>query len=311
MRIRREFRRRREREYLKYRERATETVSVINRFYESVRKRIRDSLSRITKRITDNVRKSTAERAVTARKLKVMGYSAVATDSREVAHTDIVMNTRYSGIMDTLMKNVTTLSMSGLFNIPENFENFDETKAFCEHYFTPYIATKDHFTMYAIKLTPLTVEKLKGENADFYVSYELEMEKHVSPHKRVAHYLTQILEYLLNLLRRKPKRERIRKKHKGHYGKIDYNEPIHDILDCKFDGISTTKLLYCLLNSYWLKRWKALSLGYPELANHITNVSVLVLFRRKGKYTKLYPDIHKKAEVEDKLRKHAYYKVKS
>jgi len=309
MRVRRDLRRRREREYLKYREFATQTVNTINRFYESIRKRIKDGLSKISRRNVSNTAKSTTERVKTAKKLRVTEYSAIATDSRTEAWTDTVMVNRYSNIMDTLMNNVKTLSMSGLFNIPPDFTNFDETKAFCEHYYAPYIGNKDHFTMYAIKLTPLTTEKLKEENADFYVSYELEMGKHVSPFKRVSHYLTQILEYLLNLLRRKPKRERIRKKHKGHYGKIRYDEPIHDVLDCKFDGISQTKLLYCLLNSYWLKRWKALSLGMPELANRITNVSVLILFRRKGIYTKRYPDIHKKAEVSDKLGKHAYYKV--
>ena len=192
MRVRRDLRRRREREYLKYREFATQTVNTINRFYESIRKRIKDGLSKISRRNVSNTAKSTTERVKTAKKLRVTEYSAIATDSRTEAWTDTVMVNRYSNIMDTLMNNVKTLSMSGLFNIPPDFTNFDETKAFCEHYYAPYIGNKDHFTMYAIKLTPLTTEKLKEENADFYVSYELEMGKHVSPFKRVSHYLTLI-----------------------------------------------------------------------------------------------------------------------
>jgi len=308
MRVKREAKRRREREYLSYRERAYESFRAITERYKAIRDRIHSYVHRIRDRfnnIADSIRKRAIE---TAEKAKLEGKANVSYSSRDEAVRDITAYDRYAENLDLLMNNIKLMSQAGLLYIPEDFPMLSSTKALAEYYFAPYIASHDHFTMYAIKLTPLTISRLANELADFYVNYELELKDYLSPYRRAADYFMFLFELLLSLMRKKGKREKVRNKSKGHYGRISYNEPIHDMITVDFTPYSTSKLIHCILNSYWLKRWKAMSIGFPELANKIIHSSVLAILTRKSKYSRLYPDLNKKAELEDRLKRLRYYR---
>ena len=80
------------------------------------------------------------------------------------------------------------------------------------------------------------------------------------------------------------------------------------MITVSLDGYSTSKLIHCILDSYWLKRWKAMSIGFPELANRIIHTSILAILARRAKYTRRYPDIYKKAEVRDRVKAMRYYR---
>ena len=310
MRVKRERRRVLEREYLSYRERAYESLRAINERYRAIRDRISDNVRRIRDRYS-NVAISIRSRTIeTAKKAKLEGKANVSYSSRDEAVRDKAIYERYAENLDLLINNIKLLSQAGLPYIPEDFPMLSSTKALAEYYFTPYIPAHDHFTMYAVKLTPLTISRLAGELADFYVNYELELKDYLSPYRRVADYFMNLFELLLSLMRKKGRRERVRNKSKGHYGRISYNEPIHDMITTDFTPYSSSKLIHCILDSYWLKRWKAMSIGFPELANKIIHSSVLAILVRKGRYTKLYPDLNKKAELEDRLRRLRYYRRK-
>ena len=310
MRVRREFRRRREREYLSYRERAYESLRAINERYRAIRDRIHSYVHRIRDRFSNIARNIRSRTIESAEKAKLEGKANVSYVSRDEAVRDKAIYDRYAENLDLLINNIKLMSQAGLLYIPEDFPMLSSTKALAEYYFTPYIPAHDHYTMYAVKLTPLTIKQLAEELADFYVNYELELKDYISPYRRVADYFMNLFELLLSLMRKKGRREKVRNKSKGHYGRISYNEPIHDMITVSLDGYSTSKLIHCILNSYWLKRWKAMSIGFPELANKIIHSSVLAILVRKGRYTKLFPDLNKKAEVEDRLRRLRYYRRK-
>ena len=311
MRVKRERVRRLEKTYLKYRERVKEVVSDVRERYKAIRKRIHNIADNIRDRFSDIAHRINKDRIERAKKEKLEGKATVSYISRDEAITDKTINDRYSDVLDLVINNIKILSQSGMLYIPENFTLFDQTKAIASYYFAPYIPSHDHFTMYAVKLTPLTIKQLANELADFYVNYELEMKDYTSPYSHVADYYMQLFEMLLNLMRRKSKRERVRNKSKGHYGRISYNEPIHDMITVDFTPYSTSKLICCILNSYWLKRWKAMSIGRPELANKMLHSSILAIIRRKGKYTKKYPDLVKKVEVEERHKLHSYHRIYS
>jgi len=308
MRVRREAKRRREREYLSYRERAYESLRAINERYKAIRDRIHSYMRRLRDSVNNAVSKAVKASRETAKELKLVGKANVSYVSRDEAVRDKAIYDRYAENLDLLINNIKLMSQAGLLYIPEDFPMLNATKALAEYYFTPYIPAHDHYTMYAVKLTPLTISRLAGELADFYVNYELELKDYLSPYRRVADYFMNLFELLLSLMRKKSKRERVRNKSKGHYGRISYNEPIHDMITVSLDGYSTSKLIHCILDSYWLKRWKAMSIGFPELANRIIHTSILAILARRAKYTRRYPDIYKKAEVRDRVKAMRYYR---
>jgi len=160
------------------------------------------------------------------------------------------------------------------------------TKELARMYMTNLHPDEHHFTMNAIRLTDLTIQFLKGMKADFYVSYQISVDKLASPWSRVANILLQLAEFLSELMRRKGRREHVRNKSKGHYGTVKYDEPIHVVIDVNRVPVDELPLNTILGCSYEFMRFKAISLGRPELANRIETYGVYVIPIRKGKLTR-------------------------
>ncbi|MCD6132340.1 MAG: hypothetical protein J7J61_09595 [Candidatus Hydrothermae bacterium] len=306
MRVKHEAKRRREREYLRYRYTVTKTVERIREHAKRVRDRISDTLRNVRNRVSSIINSATKRNLQKAKETELSDKARLSVDSRDEVNRDILTVQNYLADLDTVINNIRLLSQNGLLFIPSDYPQLNLTKALATYYFTPYIPNNEHFTMYAVKLTPLTVQKLAGEMADFYVSYQVDSDELLNPYVRVADWYMNLFELLLTFMRKKGRREKARGRSKGHYGVIKYDEPIHDMITVSLDGYSTIKLIHCIGQSYLLKRFKAMSLGFPELANRLDSVAVLAILRRKAKYTRRYPDLSKKAELHDRYNAHRY-----
>ena len=308
MRVKRERKRRLEREYLRYRDTVTKAVERIRENVKRVSDRIRNNLRNIRDRVSNAISNANQRNLQKAKAMELSDKARLSVDSRDEANRDVLAVQNYMADLDTVINNIRLLSQNGLLFIPTDFPQLNLTKALATYYFTPYIPNNEHFTMYAVKLTPLTVQKLANELADFYVSYQVDTDKLLNPYMRVADWFMNLFEMLLTFMRKKGRREKARGRSKGHYGVIRYDEPIHDMITVSLDGYSTLKLIHCIGQSYLLKRFKAMSLGFPELANYLDSVAVLAILRRKAKYTRLYPHKSKKAELYERFSKHRYIK---
>jgi len=174
------------------------------------------------------------------------------------------------------------------------------TKELGRMYMTNMHPDDHHFTMNAIRLTDLTMQFLKDMKADFYVAYQIGVDKLASPWTRVANVLLQLAEFLSELMRRKGRREHVRNKSKGHYGVVRYDEPIHTVIDVNRVPVDERPLNALLGNTYTLCRDKARSLGRPELANRIETVGIYVIPERRAKLTR------KKALIENPTLSYYY-----
>jgi len=306
MRVKRERKRRLEREYLRYRDTVTKAVRRINEHVKRVSNRIRNNLRNIRDRVSNAISNANQRNLQKAKAMELSDKARLSVDSRDEANRDVLAAQNYMADLDTVINNIRLLSQNGLLFIPTDFPQLNLTKALATYYFTPYIPNNEHFTMYAVKLTPLTVQKLANELADFYVSYQVDTDKLLNPYMRVADWFMNLFEMLLTFMRKKGRREKARGRSKGHYGVIRYDEPIHDMITTDLSGYSTLKLIHCIGQSYTLKRFKAMSLGFPELANYLDSVAVLAILRRKAKSTRRYPDKSKKAELYDRYSDHRY-----
>jgi len=160
------------------------------------------------------------------------------------------------------------------------------TKELGRMYMTNLHPDDHHFTMNAIRLTDLTMQFLKDMKADFYVAYQADLQDMVSVWTRVCNILLMLAEFLMELMRRKGRREHVRNKSKGHYGVIRYDEPIHTVIDVNRVPVDEQPLNSLLGNTYTLCRDKARSLGRPELANRIRTVGIYVIPERRSKLSR-------------------------
>ena len=173
---------------------------------------------------------------------------------------------------------------AGYGGIPKTEDSL--THEIAQRYYTPLNATDHHFTGNFVRLTDLTYQFLEGMKADFNIAYQTEIGNLSSAWSRVANTMLQLAEFLSELMRRKSKRERVRNKSKGHYGVVDYNEPIHTVIDLNRIPVDEQPLNSLLGNTYNLARDKARSVGRPELANRIITTGIYVIPERKSKLAK-------------------------
>jgi len=187
-------------------------------------------------------------------------------------------------VIRDVFRRIINYARAGFGGIPREEDSL--THEIAQRYYTPLNATDHHFTGNFIRLTDMTMQFLEGMRADFNVAYQTEVGNLTSPWTRVANVMLQLAEFLSELMRRKSKRERVRNKSKGHYGVIDYDEPIHTVIDFNRIPIDEQPLNSLLGNTYNLARDKARSVGRPELANRIITVGVYVIPERKSKLAK-------------------------
>jgi len=187
-------------------------------------------------------------------------------------------------VIRNVFKRIINYAKAGFGGIPETEDSL--THEIAQRYYTPLNATDHHFTGNFVRLTDLTYQFLEGMKADFNIAYQSEIGNLSSPWTRVANVMLQLAEFLSELMRRKSKRERVRNKSKGHYGVVDYDEPIHTVIDLNRIPVDEQPLNSLLGNTYNLARDKARSVGRPELANRIITTGIYVIPERKSKLAK-------------------------
>ncbi len=224
---------------------------------------------------------------------------AVRTDlERSMTNKEISLLRYGLDIIRDKLSRIINYAKAGFSGIPKTEDSL--THELAQIYYTPLNSDDHHFTMNAVRLTDLTMQFLEGTKADFYVSYQTEIGNLSSPWTRVANVLLQLAEFLSELMRRKGKRERVRNKSKGHYGVVQYDEPIHTVIDYNRVPVDEIPLNSALGNTYNIARDKARSVGRPELANRIISVGVYVIPERKSKLSK------KPAIVNDPMLSYEY-----
>ncbi|RLF41149.1 MAG: hypothetical protein DRN12_03795 [Thermoplasmata archaeon] len=180
------------------------------------------------------------------------------------------------------------------------------THELARHYYAPMHPTVHHFTANMLRLTDLTMQFLKDMKAEFYTGYKVDLKDLASPFTRVANVLLQLAEFLELLMRKKGRREKVRKKARGHYGIVHYDEPVHTIVDVNLIPVDELPLNTILGNTYEFARHKAMSLGKPELATKFMALGVYIIPERK---------VFKKESFERdallsytfRVRKHTYW----
>jgi len=187
-------------------------------------------------------------------------------------------------VIRDVFRRIINYAKAGFGGIPREEDSL--THEIAQRYYTPLNADNHHFTGNFVRLTDLTYQFMEGMRADFNVAYQTEIGNLTSPWTRVANVMLQLAEFLSELMRRKGRRERVRNKSKGHYGVIDYDEPIHTVIDFNRIPIDEQPLNSLLGNTYNLARDKARSVGRPELANRIVTTGIYVIPERKSKLAK-------------------------
>jgi len=187
-------------------------------------------------------------------------------------------------IIREIFRRLIGYAKAGYGGIPETEDSL--THEIAQRYYTPLNSDNHHFTANFIRVTDLTMQFLQDMKADFNVAYQTEIGNLASAWTRVANVMLQLAEFLSELMRRKSKRERVRNKSKGHYGVVDYDEPIHTVIDLNRIPVDEQPLNSLLGNTYNLARDKARSVGRPELANRIISTGIYVIPERKSKLAK-------------------------
>ncbi|RKY29422.1 MAG: hypothetical protein DRP74_08830, partial [Candidatus Omnitrophota bacterium] len=260
---------------------------IVRRDNEAVK--LRKAVSFRLKEVEDKIARSIVYVRSTERRKALMEIYALAKSVRcelERTETQKEISLLQLGVdfVRGIITKIVNYAKAGFSGIPKTEDSI--THELAQRYYTVLNADNHHFTMNAVRLTDLTAKFLEGMNADFFVSYQIDMGKMTSPWTRVANTLLQLAEFLSELMRRKGRRERVRNKSKGHYGTVKYDEPIHTIIDLNRIPVDEQPLNTLLGNSYVFMRDKAISLGRPELANRIISWGIYVIPERKSKLSK-------------------------
>jgi len=266
-------------------------ISVILRGDEEA-VRMRKAVSFRLKEVEDKIARSIIYVRSTERRKALMEIYALAKSvrcdlERTEAQKEISLLQLGVEYIRGIIYKIVNYAKAGFSGIPKTEDSI--THELAQKYYTVLNADNHHFTMNAIRLTDLTAKFLEGMNADFFVSYQIDIGKMSSAWTRVANTLLQLAEFLTELMRRKGRRERVRNKSKGHYGTVKYDEPIHTIIDLNRIPVDEQPLNTLLGNSYVFMRDKAISLGRPELANRIISWGIYVIPERKSKLSKRKP----------------------
>ena len=260
---------------------------IVKRDEEAVR--MRKELTERLRDVEDEIAKSIIYvRSIERRKALMEIYALAKSIREDIERTDAK---KEIGLLEYGVENVRerfrrliNYAKAGYGGIPKTEDSL--THEIAQRYYTPLNATDHHFTGNFVRLTDLTMQFLEGMKADFNVAYQSEIGNLTSAWSRVANVMLQLAEFLSELTRRKRKRERVRNKSKGHYGVVDYDEPIHTVIDFNRIPVDEQSLNVLLGNTYNLARDKARSVGRPELANRIISTGIYVIPERKSKLAK-------------------------
>lgn len=290
---------------------------IVSDIGEKLRQSVNNVFNTNNRRFEDNrneiVRKRTTKKRDIVKQMieqrELSDFARVSYEHQDYINPDIIHYNNYEALVSEATDTIADLSRAGMGYIPSDYENLGYLKAFAKDFYCPINPDTIHFNMNAVKITDLTVTNLKNRKADFFVFHTEEVKDLRTPYSRVADAMRYMYFLLERILRQKSNRERNRRKHKGHWGVIQLNEPIHTIIDTAFRPILSTKLNLILGSPYWLKRDKAISMGRPELANRIKTVGVLAIIERKSKTTKKEKHFGERWMIYERIKRGKHFKT--
>jgi len=308
MRVKRERRRREERVIARYEKTIAnyraELSLLAKRNALVIRAVIRDVRKEDIKRIRDSLAKARLEAEKHRMPAKAQHQPHETLRDRAV---ELNWWLNYANQAAEAIKAIANASKAGLAGLPAGLPPL--TYEFAKDFYT-YLAPYDaHFSMYALRLNDLTIRLLEGLKADYYVAVGYKLEDVLSPYERPANIWYWLLELMLNYMLKKQRREKIRSKSKGHYGVINYEEPIHTAIDINRIGQFTQPLRTCIAHHYQLLKDKAFSLGYPHKWHKLSYIGVFGIIERKSKYSKKPNYYSQPISIYDRLKWLRRYKL--
>ena len=244
-----------------------------------------------------------AQRTVeTVRAIKLRAEAIRSDEHRLLAAIEKIWTDYYYPQLQDIVATTAMLSKAGMMFITPDTPNRGLVKAFARYFYCPTNPDVIHGSIYAVRLTPLTFNYLEGENADFYIMSEVTQEQLNSQVVERPNPIYHLLEYLRYIMANKQRKERFRKKRKGHWGVIAKDEELTPVYTSWLEEKHKVKLYHFLLCSYCRKWYEAQSIGKPELFGRIKHVNVVAIVGRKGSVTRRWGSRVDKWALTDRLR---------
>lgn len=278
----------------------------VNETYEESNKRLKNELNTITQKRSEE-RRSKAKTHV--KSVRLRDFANVSFEHSDYVTPDIIHVDNYPDKINDAIDYLSTMSKAGMSYIPSDHYDLSYIKAVAKDFYCALNTDNIHFYMNAIRIDDLTVKRLENKDADFFVFHTEDVKDMRTPFTRITDALRHMYFLLERILRQKSDRERTRRKHKGHWGKIRKDEPIHTIINTAFIPVLETKLKLILGSTYWLKRDKAMSMGRPELANRLKTVGVIAVIGRKTRTTKKESHFNEKWMIYERLKRGKHFKT--
>ena len=256
-------------------------ANITNRYVDSIRqllRKVRERENKLFNRYARNYRLRTSSLIT---KLTPTKYGYVQLENRLKARVDSYWETNYSAQLPELCTTLAKLSINSYQGLPPELAGNGLIRAFTRHYYCPANSSYLHGTICAVAITPLTLKYLKGLAADFFIMATTSIKNLVNRLVNRSNPVFHLFEYLKELLRRKPRRERFRKKRKGHFGFISKSELIHTVYTSWLEERRPKPLGHLAYCSYCLKQAEAQSIGLPEQLARIEHVHVIAVINRK------------------------------
>jgi len=258
---------------------------------------------RIQKRIREAYKERAEELVKDLKKRKFTVY-AIFTNTEELkSRIEQNLINRYGARLDELIYTLTEYSRNAFSGIPPTESEPDMVKAVGRYLYCPFNQDEIHTTACAIRLTPLTAERLRGLEADFYIIVSNNPEDLQAVIIERSNPVYHVMEFLRKILQKKRRGERHTRKRKGHYGIIDKNEPIHLVYTNWFEERFTLPLWHVINCGYCRKLFESFTIGIPQRGFRVRDINVVAIIGRKGVTTKRYGKVIAKWSVYDRSRR--------
>ena len=258
-----------------------DTIMENRRFLTAMHKRIQ-------KRIRDHYKEQAKRIIEEAKKRKFTIYAVFNNPEELKAKIEQNIINRYAVELDSLISALADFSRNSFNAIPPNTPNADKIKAVGRYLYCPFNANEIHSTACAIRLTPLTAEKLQGLEADFYIIVANNPEDLQAILIERSNPVYHVMEFLRRILAKKRRGEKHTRKRKGHYGVIKRDERIHMVYTNWFEERYSLPLWHVINCSYCRKLFESFTIGIPQRGFRVADINIVAIIQRKGRSTKLY-----------------------
>jgi len=236
------------------------------------------------------------------RAMKLKTEAIIQDEHRLLAAIEKMWTDYYYPQLQELVGTLAELSSNGMMFIPPETPNRGLVKAFARYFYCPTNPSEIHGSIMAVRITPLTMQYLEGLNADMYIVAQVTPEQLASQAVERSNPEYHLLEYLRYIMANKRRKERFRKKRKGHYGTISSDELLTPVYTNWLEERHKVKLGHFINCSYCRKWYEAQSIGKPELFGELKHVNVVAIIGRKGKVTKQWGSRVDKWALTERLR---------